>query len=136
MLLSGSPHDTDRSIQGSTGPSTRIPFRQTLCSAYGSDANTSPQVSYLTRLRAQYGHSFRMRIVNGHPSCEVLLTVHQPIHPRQKGQRIEAEIHVNDKSEATPKAPIHAVNGLGDSVPVRIAMPRQTRANTMPPKPR
>jgi len=101
-----------------------------------SVADASPQVRYLTRLRAQYGHSFRMRIVSGHPSCDVLLTVHQPIHPRQKGQRIDAEIHVNDTSDATTKAPIHAVNGLGDSVPTRIAMARQARANTMPPKPR
>ena len=101
-----------------------------------SVADASPQLRYLTRLRAQYGHSFRVRIVSGHPSCEVLLTVHQPIHPRQKGQRIEAEIHVNDKSEAATKAPIHAVNGLGASVPTRIAMARQTRAKTMPPKAR
>ena len=99
-------------------------------------ADPSPQARYLTRLRAQYGHSFRVRIVSGHPSCEVLLTVHQPIHLRQKGQRIEAEIHVTDKSDAAMKAPIHAVNDLGASVPTRIAMARQTRANTMPPKAR
>ena len=77
-----------------------------------------------------------MRIVSGHPSCDVLLAVHQAIHPRQKGQRTEAETQIRDDSDKTTKPHIHAVNGFAASVPTETAVARQARVRAMTPKPR